>query len=163
MLSGFASALAPTARRIFTLAAVCVLLVASAATIAHAAKYERLEIITRNGVQVFDVEIADTDEERAVGLMNRRSLPEGTGMLFDFGGDRMVTMWMKNTYVSLDMIFIRSDGIIARIAEHTTPLSEAHIYSGSPVKGVLEVVAGTARKYGIAPGDKVAHRFFSGR
>jgi uncharacterized membrane protein (UPF0127 family) len=84
-------------------------------------------------------------------------------MLFDFGEERIVVMWMKNTYVPLDMIFIRADGTIARIAENTTPLSEAQISSGTPVKGVLEVVAGTARKYGIAPGDRVGHRFFSAR
>lgn len=130
---------------------------------AHAAKVEPVEIVTKNGVRVFDVEIADTDQERMTGLMNRKKVPEGTGMLFDFGEERMVTMWMKNTYVSLDMIFIRGDGTIARIAEHTTPLSEARISSGTPVKGVLEVAAGTARKYGIARGDKVAHRFFRGR
>lgn len=95
--------------------------------------------------------------------MFRKSVPEGTGMLFDFGKEREVRMWMKNTPVSLDMIFIRGDGTIARIAEHTKPYSEAIISSGPPVQGVLEVVAGTARKYGIAVGDKVSHRFFSGR
>ena len=69
-------------------------------------------------------------------------------------------MWMRNTYVSLDMIFIRKDGRIARIAERTQPLSERVISSGGPVRAVLEVVAGTARKLGIAPGDLVAHRMF---
>lgn len=142
------------------LAAICLLALASAGS---AASFEELEIVTKSGVRSFQVEIATTDEERTKGLMFRKSLPEGTGMLFDFGEERMVVMWMKNTYVSLDMIFIRANGTIARIAENTTPLSEAHISAGTPVKGVLEVAAGTARKYGIVPGDKVGHRFFSGK
>jgi len=69
-------------------------------------------------------------------------------------------MWMKNTYLPLDMIFIRADGRILRIAENTTPESEAIIPSGGPVRGVLEVIGGTAKKYGIAPGDRVAHPLF---
>jgi uncharacterized membrane protein (UPF0127 family) len=131
--------------------------------LATAATVEQVEIVTKKGVQVFQAEIATTDQERMTGLMYRKELPDGRGMLFDFGQEQMVVMWMKNTYVSLDMIFIRGDGRIARIAENTEPMSEAHIYAGSPVKGVLEVAAGTAKRYGIAPGDKVAHRFFSGR
>jgi hypothetical protein len=129
---------------------------------AWAATIEPLEIITRSGVHVFEVELAITDDERAKGLMHRRELPAGRGMLFDFGRDQMVAMWMKNTFVSLDMIFIRADGRIAHIAESTTPHSEAIISSRAPVRGVLEVVAGTAKKLGIQPGDKVAHRWFSG-
>jgi len=129
----------------------------------RAASAETLEIATKNGVRVFEVEIAATPAEQEKGLMYRRELPEGKGMLFDMGSERPAVFWMKNTYVSLDMIFIRGDGSIARIAERTTPMSEARIYSGAPVRGVLEVVAGTARRYGIAPGDKVAHRIFAGR
>ncbi len=131
--------------------------------LAWAATFEQVEIVTKNGVRVFEAEIAVTDQERMTGLMYRKELPDGRGMLFDFGQPQMVVMWMKNTYVPLDMIFIRADGTIARIAENATPLSETIIPAGMPVKGVLEVVAGTARKYGIEPGDKVAHRFFSGR
>ena len=130
---------------------------------AAAAEFQTLEIAGRNGVHPFVVEIATTDEERAKGLMYRKELPEGRGMLFDFKRDQDVSMWMKNTYVSLDMIFIRADGRIARIAEHTEPLSTKIISSGGPVRGVLEVVAGTARKLGIAPGDRVAHAMFQPR
>jgi uncharacterized membrane protein (UPF0127 family) len=111
----------------------------------------------------FSVEIAVNDEERAKGLMFRKELPEGQGMLFDFKRDEAVSMWMRNTYVPLDMIFIQRDGRILRIAEHTEPLSERIIPSGGPVRAVLEVVAGTARKLGIAPGDRVAHAIFEGR
>jgi uncharacterized membrane protein (UPF0127 family) len=70
---------------------------------------------------------------------------------------------MKNTYIPLDMIFIRGDGRILRIAENTTPLSERIIASGGPVRAVLEVIGGTAQKLGIAPGDRVAHPMFRGR
>ncbi len=92
--------------------------------------------------------------------MYRRELPEGRGMLFDFKEDRPVGMWMKNTYISLDMLFIRSDGTIVKIAEKTKPHSLKNIMSGPPVRGVLEVIGGTARKFGIRPGDKVVHPIF---
>ena len=93
--------------------------------------------------------------------MFRRELPEGQGMLFDFQREQPTSFWMKNTYISLDMIFIRADGRILRIAENTVPLSEALVSSGGPVRAVLEVIAGTAKKLGIAPGDRVAHPIFS--
>lgn len=129
-----------------------------------AAEQGTLEIATKSGVRTFGVDLAVTNEEREKGLMFRKEVPEGYGMLFDFKQDQMVTMWMKNTYVPLDMIFIKNDGRIARIAQNTKVLSEDIIPSGEPVRAVLEVVAGTARKYGIAPGDKVAYpAIFNGR
>src|SRR5215469_10903739 len=123
---------------------------------ARGAELQTLEIASKTGVHVFSVELAVTDEERERGLMFRRSVPEFTGMLFDFKRDQEVTMWMKNTYVSLDMIFIQSDGRIRRIAETTETESLKIIPSGGPVRAVLEVAAGTARKLGIEPGDRVA-------
>ncbi len=131
-----------------------------AANPTQAADMQTLEIVTKSGVKVFNVEIARTTEEREQGLMYRKELPDGQGMLFDFSPQQEVSMWMKNTYVSLDMIFIRADGRILRIAENTKPLSERIISSGGPVKAVLEVVAGTARKDGIAAGDRVAGPLF---
>lgn len=128
--------------------------------LAAAADLEPLQIIAKSGVHTFSVELAQTDAQRQQGLMYRKSLPEGQGMLFDFAPAHEVTMWMKNTYVSLDMIFIRADGRIHRIAESTTPLSEATISSRGPVVAVLEVVAGTAKRLGLAPGDEVAHSLF---
>lgn len=148
--------------RLRTLLVVASLLLA-ASFAAHAASVETLEIATKGGVRVFEVEMAVTPQEQEQGLMYRRELADGKGMLFDMGKERPATFWMKNTYVSLDMIFIRADGTIASIAERTTPLSEARINSGAPVRGVLEVVAGTAKRYGIAPGDRVGHRIFTGR
>ena len=122
-----------------------------------------LEIATKSGVHIFGVEMAITPEEQAKGLMFRRELAEKQGMLFDFHREQPTSFWMKNTYVSLDMIFIRADGRILRIAENTVPLSEALVPSGGPVRAVLEVVAGTAKKLGIVPGDRVTHPIFSGR
>ncbi|ABD07639.1 Protein of unknown function DUF192 [Rhodopseudomonas palustris HaA2] len=143
--------------------AAALLLCAFAAQTAQAAKMETLEIVTRTGVHVFSVEIATTEQERETGLMYRKQLPEGQGMLFDFRPEQPVSMWMKNTYIPLDMIFISADGRILRIAENTEPLSTKIIASGGPVTGVLEVVGGTAKKLGIAAGDRVGHPLFKGR
>jgi uncharacterized protein len=130
---------------------------------ASASEQQTLEIVSKSGVHVFSVELAVTEAERERGLMFRKEVPEGYGMLFDFKHEQEVSMWMKNTLVPLDMIFIRDNGRIARIAENTEPLSERIIPSGSPVRAVLEVAGGTAKKYGIAPGDKVAYPLFNGR
>ncbi len=134
-----------------------------AAAPARAAELQSLEIITRSGVQPFSVEVMRTDEERARGLMFRKDLPEGRGMLFDFSPEQNVSMWMKNTLIPLDMIFIKADGRILRIAENTQVESEKIIPSGGPVRGVLEVIAGTAKKLGIKPGDRVAHPLFDAK
>lgn len=127
---------------------------------ACAAEFQPLEIATRSGMRMFSVEMAKTDEERATGLMYRKELADGRGMLFDFAPEQSISMWMKNTYISLDMIFIGSDGRVTRIAENTEPHSTRIVSSGGPAKAVLEVIAGTARKYGIAPGDQVMHPMF---
>jgi uncharacterized protein len=128
-----------------------------------AADLQSLEIASKSGVHVFAVELASTPEEQAKGLMYRRQLPEGQGMLFDFHREQPTSFWMKNTYIPLDMIFIRGDGRILRIAENTVPLSETLVPSGGPVRAVLEVNAGTAKKLGIAPGDRVGHAIFGSR
>jgi hypothetical protein len=129
----------------------------------EAAEVQSLEIVSKSGVHVFAVEMATTEQERETGLMYRKELAEGRGMLFDFTPQQHVSMWMKNTFIPLDMIFIRADGRILRIAENTEPQSEKIISSGGLSKGVLEVIGGTARKYGIEPGDKVAHPLFGAR
>lgn len=145
-------------RRIGVLTACFVALIS--VTGAYAAEFQPLEIVTKSGVQVFTVEVAKTEQERATGLMYRKELPEGRGMLFDFSPEQQVSMWMKNTFIPLDMIFVRSDGHILRIAENTKPQSEKIIPSGGLVKGVIEVAGGTAKKLGIAPGDRVGHPLF---
>src|ERR1700726_1583203 len=120
---------------------------------AWAASVQTLEIVTKSGVQVFSVEMATTDQEKETGLMYRKELPDGKGMLFDFSPEQQVSMWMKNTFMSLDMIFIRADGRILRIAENTEPQSTRIIPSGGLAKGVLEVISVTAKKDGINPGN----------
>ena len=144
-------------------AASAVLVILCANPVVRAASVQPLEIVTKSGVQVFSVEMATTEEEKQTGLMHRKELPDGKGMLFDFSPEQQISMWMKNTYISLDMIFIRADGRILRIAENTEPLSTKIISSGGLAKGVLEVIAGTAQKYGIQPGDRVAHPLFNKR
>ena len=136
---------------------------ALSAGLGQAADKSVVEIVGKTGVHSFNVEVVDNDADRAKGLMHRRSLPEGTGMLFDFHREQDVSFWMQNTYIPLDMIFIRADGRIHRIAENTVPLSLEQVPSRGPVRGVLEVIAGTSRKLGLAPGDRVAHPIFSGR
>ena len=147
------------------LSAVCVLSLsmAGAAGRLAAAELQPLEIASKSGVHVFAVELASTPQEQATGLMFRRELPEGRGMLFDFHRDQPTSFWMKNTYIPLDMILIRGYGRILRIAENTVPLSETLIPSGGPVRAVLEVIAGTAKRLGIAPGDRVGHPIFNER
>jgi uncharacterized membrane protein (UPF0127 family) len=159
---GFHRLIGRQAKSWIVLAAVAVAFALASAG-AQAASFQSLEIVTRSGVQVFSVEMATTEQEKETGLMYRKELPDGKGMLFDFSPEQQISMWMKNTYIPLDMIFIRADGRILRIAENTEPESTRIISSGGLAKGVLEVIAGTAKKYGIAPGDRVAHPLFNGR
>jgi uncharacterized membrane protein (UPF0127 family) len=127
----------------------------------YAQALEALSIATQGGQkQAFKVEVARNDADRAQGLMFRRSMPADQGMLFDFARVEPVSMWMQNTYLPLDMLFIRADGTIARIAANTEPLSTRTIPSGEPVLAVLELNAGTAAKLGIKPGDRVEHPLF---
>lgn len=134
--------------------------VAAPALEAPLSKIEPLTVATESDAFMFTVEIADTDELRARGLMFRQRLPEDRGMLFDFESPRQVSMWMKNTYISLDMLFIREDGTIAYIAENTVPKSLDTIGVSEPVLAVLELAGGTSRKLGIRAGDTVYHRLF---
>lgn len=106
---------------------------------------------------VFTAEIADDPVERARGLMFREEMAHDHGMLFDFATERPVGFWMKNTPLSLDMIFVEADGDIVRIAEDTVPFSEKTVPSGAPVRFVFEVLAGTAERIGLEPGDRLLH------
>src|SRR6202022_2756878 len=127
------------ARAWLWISVVAVVVWASSGAGVQAASVQPLEIVTKSGVQVFAVEMATTEEEKTTGLMYRKELADGKGMLFDFSPEQEVSMWMKNTFISLDMIFIRADGRILRIAENTEPLSTKIISSGGLAKGVLEV------------------------
>ena len=143
-------------RRTTLVLALGLLLFASAGR-AESGPLESLTIETDTGVHAIQVEVARTSAERSIGLMHRTGLAPDRGMLFDFGATRPVTMWMKNTLIPLDMFFAESDGRIVAIAERTTPLSEKRIRSGRPVRFVLEMIGGSARRLGIAPGDHLRH------
>ncbi|WP_181704108.1 DUF192 domain-containing protein [Chthonobacter albigriseus] len=116
-----------------------------------------LVVETAAGPHTFSVELAATPAERAKGLMDRHEMAPGHGMLFDMGSNAPATFWMKNTYLPLDIIFIREDGTVANIAHRTTPLSEALVPSEGNVRFVLELNGGTAERIGLKPGDRVVH------
>lgn len=122
---------------------------------------EKLVIITRGDKRHdFMVEMAITPDQQTTGLMFRPSVPANGGMLFDWGAPRASMMWMRNTISSLDMLFINEDGTIRSIAERTVPQSLATIDSHGPVRGTLELAAGTAERLDIRVGDKVLQRIF---
>jgi uncharacterized protein len=142
-------------------AAVLCLVLVLAAGLARAQSVEPLVVATQGGARVsFSVEVARNDADRAQGLMYRHSMAPDRGMLFDFGRVEPVMMWMKNTYIPLDMLFIRPDGSVARVAANTEPLSTRTIASGEPVLAVLELNGGTAARFGIKAGDRVEHPMF---
>jgi uncharacterized membrane protein (UPF0127 family) len=120
-----------------------------------------LTIDAESGQFEFQVEMAVSPEQRGMGLMFREDLAEDHGMLFDFGKPQRASMWMRNTYVPLDMLFIGTDGRITQIAADTRPLSDAVIASREPVRAVLELRAGVTAKLGIRPGDRVVHPLFT--
>jgi hypothetical protein len=122
---------------------------------------ETLAITTAEGKSItYNVEIARTESQMRRGLMFRDSMPEDQGMLFIYIPERTATMWMKNTILPLDMLFIDKDGTIINIAENTKPFSLDTISSGGQVRGVLELNAGQVQKYRFAVGDKVSHTTF---
>ena len=122
----------------------------------RAAEVKPLSIDSGDKAFVFNVEVATSQAERAKGLMYRRSLADDAGMLFDFGDEQFITMWMRNTYVSLDMLFIGEDGTIGHIASETTPLSDTIIPSRVDARFVLEIKGGMSRQLGIETGDMVS-------
>ena len=137
-------------------------LIASPPVLAQLATFPKsaLTIDTGSGSHHFTVELAETEQEQAQGLMFRQSLPADAGMLFDFGGTKPAVFWMKNTLIPLDMLFIAADGRIADIHERAVPLSEATILSKVPVRAVLELNGGTVSRLGIRLGDMVHHPIF---
>ena len=133
----------------------------SAAGVAQAdAGLEKLEIVTASGPHIFQVEVMRSDAEREKGLMFRRFLPKERGMLFDFRVEQPVLMWMKNTYISLDMVFMSHDGHVVGVARNAEPLSETIIPSGAPAAGVLELNGGEAAAIDLKVGDTVHHPIF---
>jgi len=136
---------------------------ALAAPLSAKMRVEPLWLVTGPGQETpIEVEIAEAPKEKELGLMFRTELPDGKGMLFPYDEPREVTMWMRNTYIPLDMVFIRADGVVHRIERRAEPLSERIISSDGPVTAVLEIAGGAAERLGLEPGDRVRHPYFSG-
>lgn len=133
------------------------LLVLAAAAPGFALATGTLVLETSSGPHSFQIELATTDQERELGLMYRRSLPPTSGMLFLYTEPRQIFMWMKNTFIPLDMVFIDGFGQVHRIESHTEPFSLTPISSDGEVLAVLELNAGTAAAIGLKPGDKVIY------
>ena len=120
-----------------------------------------LTIVTQAEEVTILAEIADDPDETATGLMFREGIAADAGMIFDFGEPREANMWMKNVPFSIDMLFLGEDGDVLTIVSHVQANSERRINPGFPVKGVVELAAGQAKAFGIAPGDKVLHPIFA--
>ncbi len=148
---------------VFVLAVVfTVILGAVGATDTAAKPKADVYIVSEEKRHHFRLEIARTPKEMERGLMFRTSLPEDGGMLFDLGGMRVMTMWMMNTLISLDMLFVAADGRIVKIAPRRQPRSRRIVSSGDPVRAVIELPGGTAARLGIAVGARAEHALFKG-
>lgn len=136
------------------------LLVGGVAEPAEAMLHETMTLITAQGERTIKVEITENDSERARGLMFRTQLADTAGMLFFYDRPQDISMWMKNTYIPLDMVFIRADGTVHRIEAYTEPFSLATIDSQGNVVACLELAGGAAARLGLKPGDRIVHRYF---
>jgi hypothetical protein len=155
--------LSRAAHRAALLLAGSALTVMLAAPLEAKMRQDRLWLLTAPGQETpIDVEIAEEPTEKQLGLMFRTELPQGTGMLFPYGNPREITMWMHNTYIPLDMVFIRADGTVHRIEERAEPLSDRIISSQGPVAAVLELPGGEAKRVGLKAGDRVRHPSYYG-
>ena len=145
----------------------CVLAAAMLAVCALGSPVARAEPLcvdlAGGAVQRYEVEVAATPGARAQGLMYRRSLAPGAGMLFDFGRDEVARMWMKNTFIPLDMVFAARDGTVRGIVRNALPRSLDTISSRVPVRAVLELNGGEAERIGLAPGNRIRHPVFGTR
>ncbi len=149
-------------------AVALVFLIASPLVVFHPARAgditfsrEKLTIQLPDGKNIsFNVEVATTEAQRQHGLMFRRAMPRDAGMLFLFDKEQELHFWMKNTYLPLDMLFVRADGVIVRIAPMTTPRSLSPVHSGEPCVAVIELNGGEAQKRGIIPGSRAIYPAF---
>lgn len=124
-----------------------------------------LHFISASGdtLRTIDIEIADTESERTIGLMHRRSMPDTQGMLFIFDEEEQRSFWMRNTLIGLDILYIRANGEIESMAKYTVPLNERSIPSKGPALYVLEVIEGFCDRYSIEEGGKVAFERTDGK
>ncbi len=147
------------ALRVFLSALLLLLPLQGSAQTGQLLEFERseLQITTADETYTFAIELALTPEQQSQGLMFRQSMAADAGMLFVQNNEGIRNFWMRNTFIPLDMLFIKADGTIAHIAERTVPQSLETVSSRVPVQAVLELNGGTARRLGIKVGDKVTH------
>jgi uncharacterized protein len=150
------------ARRLLLPLALLFLVPAAAALPLQQFPTARLTILSATGPHKFTVELATTPAQLAQGLMFRTRLAPDAGMLFDFGAPIVAAMWMKNTLIPLDMLFVDARGRIAAIHQRAVPQSTAVIGAANPVRAVIELNGGTAARLGIRPGDRVSFPIFGG-
>lgn len=143
--------------RVFMVAVLCIGGQGAALALESFAKSSLTIETAGGGTFRFDVELAETPQQQAQGLMFRRSMAPDAGMLFPYRTAQDTAFWMKNTLIPLDMLFIGPDGRIVNIHERAVPQSTASIPSAGPVIGVLELNGGMAARLGIRPGDRVVH------
>jgi uncharacterized membrane protein (UPF0127 family) len=130
---------------------------------AQGMRRDTLKLVTSQGVRDVAVEVTESPQEKATGLMFRTALPDNAGMLFFYETPQEITMWMRNTYIPLDMVFIRADGRVHRIAAWTEPLSEDIVSSQGDVTACLELAGGAAERLGLKVGDRVEYPLFAVR
>jgi uncharacterized protein len=152
-----------TTRRMLLLS--CAAMIASLFAFAAGAQLQRfatseLTIVSATGPHRFTVEVAETPAQMEQGLMFRRSMAPDAGMLFDYKTPTVATMWMRNTLIPLDMLFVDAHGRIVNVHERAVPQSLDVIAGAAPVRAVIELNGGTAARLGIAPGDQVQHPIF---
>ena len=121
---------------------------------------QTLQIDTTSGRHAFSIELVRSRADMERGLMFRKSMPADHGMLFDFQKAQPIAMWMKNTYLALDMVFVSPEGRVTHVAENAVPMSEEIISSDGPAMAILELNAGVASKIGVKPGDVVHASIF---
>jgi len=152
-----------TTRRMLLLS--CAAMIASLFVFAAEAQLQRfatseLTIVSATGPHRFTVEVAQTPAQMEQGLMFRRAMASDAGMLFDYKTPTVATMWMRNTFIPLDMLFVDAQGRVVNIRERAVPQSLDVIAAAAPVRAVIELNGGTAARLGIAPGDQVQHPIF---
>jgi uncharacterized membrane protein (UPF0127 family) len=151
-----------TRRALFLLSAPLAMGLAEVSLAADLQRFpiSELTIISATGKHRFKVEVAETPAQMTQGLMFRRSLAPDAGMLFDYKEPTAATMWMRNTLIPLDMLFVDAQGRIVDIHQRAVPQSLDVIAAAAPVRAVIELNGGTAARLGIAPGDQVVHPIF---
>jgi hypothetical protein len=149
----FAQGFAPVLRR----AAVVMAIATVALPLAACSDEGKLVLHSSTGDYTFNVEVVDTNETRAKGLMFVQELADDAGMLFDFKQEREVSFWMRNTFIPLDMVFIGADGVVKNIHVNARPHDVTGIPSDGPVQFVLEIPGGRSVEIGLQPGDTVEH------